>query len=134
MTQRQPLQPLNPFAMLLLPLLLLTSRGIGRETLRRRAEKTQRIREQRKAQKELSKVLTVEAKLYEQLIVDCWTRLGEAHLPKMADVSTNGKLPKKRRVQRVMFERCYTSPEVIRYKIAVNRRKLFGGTKQLLPY
>lgn len=133
MSQRQPLQPLNPFAMLLLPLLLLTSRGIRRETLRRRAEKTQRIREQRKAQRQLAKELQGETAVFEKLIIDCLTRLGEAYLPRMADVSTNGKLPKKRRVQRVQFARRFTSPELIWFQIATNRRTLTGSSKQLLP-
>ncbi len=133
MSQRQTLQPLNPLAMLMLPLLLLTSRGIRRETLRRRAEKTRRINEQRKAQHQLAKELEAETVVYERLIIDCWTRLGEAHLPRMADVSTNGKLPKKRRVQRVQFARRFTSPELIWYQIAINKRTLWGASKQLLP-
>lgn len=78
---------------------------------------------------QVKRQLSREARLFQQIIVSTWSRLGLAHVKgDMAD--SPGKLRK------VEFERiCIdpTSPETIKLKLKINHRTLFGW-RSALPY
>ena len=90
-------------------------------------------REAEKAQIQLAKELEKESQYYAALIVSAWTRMDQAHIAKQADISTGGRAPRKRKIQQVKFSHIFTGPEQIFYKIAINKRTLFG-LKNILPF
>lgn len=77
----------------------------------------------------VKKQLEHDARLYQQIITATWSRLGLAHVKgDMAD--------KPGRLQKVQFESILidpSNPELIWFKIMINRRGLFGW-KSALPY
>lgn len=89
-------------------------------------------KEHEKAQRQLANELAEEAKVYGALIQEAYTRLGEAHMPRN-DYEAVAKGQKKRKVQKVQFERVYTSPEAIFFKL-LTRKKTLLGYKNALPY
>jgi len=78
--------------------------------------------------------LTRESKVYSELLVNAWTRMGEAWLSRHADLGTEGKAVPTKKMTRVKFSRIYTSEERIFYQIEVNKRKMTGGSKNTLPH
>jgi hypothetical protein len=121
--------------MMLLPILRHLKHGLEREKLERRADLARRIKEREKARKLADKELAREARLYEQILIARWTQLGEAHLSRNADLATGGRPVHRPKIQHVKFERCFTTPERIYFKIAINkRRSIVGKLKNVLPY
>lgn len=84
--------------------------------------------EQRRLDK-LKRQLEQEAALYAKIIIANWAGMGYAHVKEdMAD--------KRGRLQRVRLERTFIdirAPEIIWFKIQINRRTLFGY-KRVIPY
>lgn len=133
---RRTVKPLGFFEQLFFPLLKLSRRGLDRDELHRRLIVTERLRDHRKAERELQKQLKKEAKLYASIITNCWARLRQAHFTRHGDVSTefkghHGKIGK---VQHVKFRQIYTTSERIYLHIGVNKKTLWGGTKDMLPF
>lgn len=129
-------KPLSALQWLFLPLLKLLARGSRRDALNRRILITEQNRDQAKAQRDLVKQLKRESKLYESLLVNCWARLRMAHLARHRDVSTESKGHSGRvaKVQHVKFSHIFAAEQVIFYRIGVNKRTLFGSTKDMLPF
>lgn len=115
----------------------MTAATMGRATRRvaeqQNAEQRRREKEIKRAQKQLQKELKREAEIRGQLLVNCWTRLGEAHMPRNADISTNGRAVRKHKITRVKFARIFTSPERFWYQILISKRAIFGY-KDMLPF
>lgn len=65
-----------------------------------------------------------ESRIYEQIIVDRWTRLGFKHEYTQGD---------RKRVDRVKFESVDYSKDAIYYKIAGGFKTFFGGWKTMIP-
>jgi hypothetical protein len=133
---RKAIQPLGFFERLALPLLKLTNRGMLRVELDKRIAATEQAKEHQRAERELKRQLKKEAKLYESLMINCWARRREAHFTRRLDVSTEhkGHVGKVGKVQHVRFWRIFTKSEQIHFKIMVNKKTIWGATKDMLPY
>jgi len=127
----QPIQPLGNLAMFFLPVLRFLFRGQSRKLLERRVALTLKLQDRAKAEKIVKAELAKEAKEYWQIIEGALARMGQAYIPMQDHQSASGQ--KKGKVQHVRVEICYTTPELIYYKILTRRRTLFG-TKNALPY
>jgi hypothetical protein len=132
-TPHTPLKPLSAGERLLLPLARAFSAPARREQLDRRATLTRRRAQQRKASRDLEKLLAREARQYAQILQAALTRLGEAHFPRSdRDEKISGGA-RKGKIAPVKFEYIYTSAEIIYFKI-LTRRKTLWGFKNALPY
>lgn len=126
--------PLSPLGAALYPILVLFRKGSRKERLIRAHKLAKDKRLRARAERQESKKLGGEARVFERLLQDCWTRLGEAWLAKQADVSTEGRAPKKRKIQKVTFSRIFCTSERIFYQIEVNKKRVWGLTRNRLPY
>jgi hypothetical protein len=126
--------PLSRLGLLFLPVLRIFARD--RVLLERRAKAGRKRLEERRAERALIRTLEKEAKLFGELIQDCYTRLGEAHIPRSVIESSEGRRRRRAKVQKVQFEVCKTTPEVLHYKIKVRRRSFLRPwiLKNALPY
>jgi len=111
-----------------------TPPGVKREAELFRAELAAMTKQDQRVLEREIRQLSKEAQLYAVIIIDAWTRLGEALLSRGADLSTGGKQRKRRKVQRVQFSECFTTPERIFYKVEINRKRLPVGTRNMLPH
>jgi hypothetical protein len=128
------IRPLTGFGILMMPVLRLFTHD--RVLLERRAKEGRKIIEERQAERALKRELAKEAKLFAELIQDCYTRLGEAHIPRSVVESSEGRRRRSAKVQKVQFEVCKTTPEVLHFKIKVRRRSVLRPwiLKNALPY
>lgn len=124
---RRKLKPLNWLEQFLFPFMLLFTTGEQKLFIAKRMKLTQIIRERKRAKAKLKAELAEEADRYEQLLVECWTRLGQR------SIYTNDGSIRRDRVKRVRFERAHTSPEIIYFKILVREQGWFGHYNAL-PY
>ena len=135
--QPSPIRPLNAVEIFFLPVLLWLSKGAGRDRLDRRVRLTLARKDQQKAEREMKRQLRKEAKLYAQLLIASWTRQGETHVERHGNVPMDPDMRprnrRKRRVQKVKFERIHASVDAIHYKILTRQRRLFGA-KNTLPF
>lgn len=125
------IKPLGPIGMELYPFLKLLARGNDRELLRLRWIAGKRRQATRRALRKLRAELEKEAKVFQQLLIGCYTRLGYAYTPHQEHQHASGG--KKNRVQRIRFEVVKTSAEIIYYRV-LTRRKTLLGFKNALPY
>jgi hypothetical protein len=131
------IKPLSGLEMALYPLRATFARGSAAELLGHRRQLALEARERAREKKALKKLLRHEAKKYGKLIVDCWTRLGEAWIPRRGDpmllmADVDGKASKRRRkIRRVKFARVKVSVERIYYQVLVSSKTLFGHQNRL---
>ncbi|MBX3082924.1 MAG: DNA translocase FtsK [Anaerolineae bacterium] len=130
-------KPLSRVEMVLYPLRAPLARGSAAELLRFRHQLAIEARERAREKRALKKLLRFEAKKYGKLIVDCWTRRGEAWIPKRGDpmllmADVDGKAARRRRkIRRVKFSRVKVSVERIYYQILVSSKTLLGHQNRL---
>jgi len=128
-------KPLTGFEQMLLPLLQLVSWGDRRIMLDSRIAHTRELARMRKEQREMTKLLNKEARMFEEILIKRLQYRGAAHIQRHADISTGGKpvQAKKKPVQRVKFVEIGTEAggEVIYYRIAVGRWTYFGYQNQI---
>lgn len=77
-----------------------------------------------KAEKKRFKLMTVEAKIYERLIIEKWTRLGYCHRYKEGE---------KNRIDRVSFSKVGISLDAIYFKIATSSQTAFKHWTTNIP-
>ncbi len=133
-TSKPKIKPLGILGRLTYPVLILMRKGSARERLRARHALTVSKAEARRLERQHARKLKAEAKIYERLLQDCWTRLGEAWLARQADVSTEGRAPRKRKVQKVQFARIKCTSERFYYQIEINKKRVWGLTRNMLPH
>src|SRR5690242_12120227 len=105
------LTKLTPIEWLLLPILFLFLRGEARLRLNERIIFSHEMTERKKARREEAKLLAKEAKLFETLIIETWTRLGEFYAARYRYDTGTSKGSKgifKNRSHHVKFERIFT--------------------------
>lgn len=99
--------------------------------LDKRAIVTQDMRKKRQEQREQEKVLKPEANLYHQILVSTFTGLGEFYAP--TSVTSSGNRIGGRKPQKVKFERCVVTPEIIYFRLATRKYGLFAA-RRLVPH
>ncbi len=126
--QTRQIRPLNFWESLFLPLLLLLSSGTPHQLWRRRYAYTRALGNQRRAEERLKKDLSKESKVYSEIIVSTFVRLGEAHV-KRDPADKNA-----RKLHKVEFEHIFFNPERIYFKIRTVKRTILKRTKSALPF
>jgi len=134
MTKQNSRKPLTFGEWLLLPILLRTRRGDALDLLKRRLRYSRQLAEYKKGERILAKTLEKEAKIYAQLIVNCWVRRRSAFLARSAHISTEGNPVTVFKVVKPRFGRIRTDPERIWFQILVGERTMFGAHKDMLPF
>lgn len=127
-------RPLNFIQMLLYPILAAGKRGERREILERRRYLAMHRARVRREQASVKAQLRVEAKLYSQILVAQWTRLGAYYAYRWRlDQTEQARVRRRKKTEKVRFERVVTTPEALYFKILVGRRTMFGY-KSMIPH
>lgn len=135
-TNKPALKPLSAIEFIFYPLLRLFARGQAALLLKRRMAYRQYLIKKRNDLRKAKNELAKEAVALAEIIQHRWTALGEAWVPREYDplaVLMPVRKRRKKRVQRVQFERIVTSAERIYLQIMVSKRSLFGYRTHL-PY
>ena len=127
---------LSALELFFLPFLKALAGPQRRAWLRRCIELTKAKRDQQKAQRLEAAILEREAKIYGELLVRAWARLGSMYIARWTDGAGNKQGRRARRYKRdyVKFQVVITQPERIWFKILVAKRTLFGSYLDMLPH
>lgn len=118
---------LTPIQMLLYPILHRSKRGTAREILERRQAMTIDQMQANASIRNIKEQLQKEAKLYGAILVEQWTRLGAYYAFRWKiDQTTIQAQKKRKKTEKVRFERIICTPEAIYFKILVGVRTMFG--------
>lgn len=119
-----------------LPVLKLLSRPERRAWWARCEELSKASIEQGKGQRAEAAELAREAKVYGELLVRAWARLGSMYIARWSDGSKDQQGRRVRFYKRdyVKFQTIITQPERIWFKILVAKRSLFGRYLDMLPH
>lgn len=120
---------------LILPLILPLTRGSQRARLQERRGYTRLILSRREQLQREERLYAAEAAIFRQLLSRRLAGLGYmwAARYRWDTGAQEGSRRKKKKTQRVRFERCFTSPDVIWFKIRVRKKRIFG-TDNALPH
>jgi len=126
--RRSRLKPLSGLEATFLPLLLALARGEARAELEARAEIRHDNVERAKLEREKHKQGMKEAKLYGQLLISTWSRLGGYYAFRWRSAppsETSAPARRTRKVQRVKFRSIKIKDQFIYYEILTSRKFLW---------
>ena len=127
-------RPLNFIQMLIYPLLTIGKRGERREMLERRRYLALHRARVRREQASVKAQLRAEAKLYANILVAQWTRLGAYYAYRWRlDQTEQARVRRRKKTQKVRFERVVVTAEALYFKIWVGKRTMFGY-KSMIPH
>jgi hypothetical protein len=114
-------------------LMMTTASEQERLALHEAARRFDEAREVARLERELQKQLMQEARVYWEIISNRLANLGMAHLAKSAHISTEGRSVKRPKVKLVSYDRCFVTPEVVYFRVKVNRQWLWS-MRHTLPF
>jgi hypothetical protein len=132
MQKTSELETLNALQMLLIPIAMMVAHGERRAILETRVQLTRYERKRRKELKVALNELAAQAKIFEALLVGCWTRLGEYYAYRWRTSSEAGS--PRRKIQRVKFRKIRYNMDRTLFEIMIHKRNILGKYRDALPH